>query len=311
MKKTVIVLSVLAISLLTMGPAYGCYVSGKVLCDVGDVGVIGPADIPLANVKVIVTGTDFYQETLTDSDGYYYITLLDTLLDYTIKIEGLPADAVLVLPASNPLPFSITAENLTAQIDWLVSSQTCRSGACWLTAGGVKFEPVLGIKAAEKGPKFSFGGNTFPGCSPTAGDGGQWNFVDHAMKLHFQGWSIDRVTCGNVIGIPEGSTSPRTPYNFIEFSGTGTMKGIAGNKVSYDPVYFFVRAEDRNEPGNEKALLPDGGELVDRLFLHVFSNLLDPNGSTLYLIDANNDPATVDPVTITGGNIQLHISSCP
>jgi hypothetical protein len=175
----------------------------------------------------------------------------------------------------------------------------------------VKFDSVLGIKAAQRGPRFSFGGNTFPGCSPTAGDGGQWNFVDHARKLHFQGWRVDQVVCGNVPGIPPGSTSPPTQFNYIEFSGVGTMNGIGGNKVSYDRVYFFVRAEDRNEPGNENALLPDGGDLIDRVFLRVYTNPLDPVGSIIYLLDVDGNAATVDPITITGGNIQIHISSCP
>ena len=52
------------------------------------------------------------------------------------------------------------------------------------------------------------------------------------------------------------------------------------------------------------------GAFIDRYFLHVFADLGDPVGSTLLLIDMDGDLSTVDPVLITGGNLQLHISSC-
>lgn len=304
MKKHLISLSAIVFLLLLIGPAYGWHLSGVVRCD--------GTDIKFSNVKVTVTGAGFLQETMTDSNGYYEIGLLDTPMIYTLQVgpEGLPGDAILVLPGSNPLSIATTPEIVNLVVNWDFASQTCREGACWLTAGGVKFDPVLRADAAEHGPKFSFGGNTFPGCSPTAGDGGQWNFVDHDLKLHFQGWSIDRVTCGNVIGIPAGSTSPRTPFNFIEFSGVGTMKGISGNKIDIDPVYFFVRAEDRNEPGNEKALLPGGGALIDRVFLNVCTD--QPASSNGQCANSIYSLGTYDsPLTITGGNIQIHISSCP
>jgi len=62
--------------------------------------------------------------------------------------------------------------------------------------------------------------------------------------------------------------------------------------------------EDRNEPGNEQS--NTSGEDVDRYFLRV----VDGDGNLVYLVDMDGDPATVDPVTITGGNFQLHNSSC-
>lgn len=188
-------------------------------------------------------------------------------------------------------------------------------GACWFTGGGAKFEPLDGMYMAQRnekggGPRDSFGGNVAPSCSLEPGDGGQWNHIAHSLKMHFQGWTVDEVTCGNV---PEeihepGSESPVTPYNYIEFKGTGTLKGIKGNKADYpDMVYFFARCEDRNEPGNETA---SGGEDVDRYFLHVFADPDNPVESTLLLIDVDGNPETVDPITITKGNFQLHISSC-
>ena len=86
-----------------------------------------------------------------------------------------------------------------------------------MTAGGVKFEPIILGDAAEisrgGGPKDSFGGNVNPSCSPEPGDGGQWNHVAHSLKLHFLGKTIRVVRCGNVVGIEPGSESPTTPFN--------------------------------------------------------------------------------------------------
>ena len=119
---------------------------------------------------------------------------------------------------------------------------------------------------------------------------------------------ITDVVCGNVDGIPPGSTSPVTPYNFIEYSGTGTLKGIKGNRVDYGEVHFWARVEDRNEPGSSD---PSAGEEIDRYFIHVFADPANPEATTLLLLDVDGDPATVDPITITGGNLQLHDNPCP
>jgi hypothetical protein len=149
----------------------------------------------------------------------------------------------------------------------------------------------------------SFGGNVNPGCNTDSGEGGQWNHVDHRNKLHFQGTAIQVVACGNVDGIPPGSSSSPTPFNFIEFAGTGTLKGITGNKVDFGTVCFSARAEDRNEPGSSGQR---DGALKDRYFLEA----TDCAGTTLLFLDANEDPAPADPVTITDGNLQIHVSSC-
>jgi len=165
-------------------------------------------------------------------------------------------------------------------------------GHCWLTGGGEFF--------TDKSVRwFSYGGNVNPGCSPTAGDGGNWNTVDHVNDLHFQGKHIEVIRCGNVEGIPPGSTSPVTPFNFIEFKGTGTLKGVKGNKTNYDLVYFWAHYEDRGEPGTN-----------DRIFLNVYTDPNDPAGSSKLVIDGDNNAATMDPVTVENGNLQLHDSGC-
>jgi hypothetical protein len=115
------------------------------------------------------------------------------------------------------------------------------------------------------------------------------------------------VICGNVPGIPEGSTSPATPYNYIEYEGIGWLKGIKGNKVDL-AVLFYARCEDRNEPGSKGAR---DGALIDRYYLRVYT--IDANGvATNHLLVSGNpaQPGDIVPVPITDGNFQLHISSC-
>ncbi len=310
MRKSLVLLFVAVLVLVGAAQALACRIQGRIGCDVNANGAPDAGDVPLVGVTVTVAfdnGTPV-GSVQTDSQGAYSITLPDVPGSYVATVgPGLPADASFISPTTNSVAFNITWDALIFTQNWFVGSATCRAGACWLTAGGVKFEPLAGQDLAERGPRHSFGGNVFPSCSSTPGEGGQWNHIAHDLKLHFQGWAIDQVVCGNVSGIPPGSTSPVTPYNYIEFQGTGTLKGIKGNPVSYDDVTFFVRAEDRNEPGNEKASQPGGGAYIDRYFLRVTG----PGGATLLLVDVDGDPATVDPVTITGGNLQLHISSCP
>jgi hypothetical protein len=103
---------------------------------------------------------------------------------------------------------------------------------------------------------------------------------------------MEVVNCGNVPG-HQGSSSPKTPFSFIEFQGVGTLSGIAGNKADYGAVHFFARAEDLGEPGKG----------VDRLYLRVF----DGSGNTLLLISAHpGNPLDVAPVVISTGNLQMH-----
>jgi hypothetical protein len=169
---------------------------------------------------------------------------------------------------------------------------------CWLTGGGQSYD--------ASGHLHSYGGVVNPGCSPTAAAGGNWNDVDLTSGAHFQGQSIVVDQCGNVTGIPPGSDSPKTPFNFIEFHGTGTYVAtrILGRPVA---VSFFGHYEDRREPGSLGQ--PDSVK-KDRYFLRVFTNPADPFGSTVLLVDGDKNSATVDPVAILHGNLQLHITGC-
>jgi hypothetical protein len=306
MKRSIIGSIISLCSLVLINNTNAWHLDGSVRC-------AGNGD-PFGGVKVQVSGTftdvlgtqhPFSDFATTEASGYYFLSLPEFPGTYSANLDPatLPGDAVITSPS--PVPFVFTTDDTTPSltIDWAVQSSVCGPQKCWFTGGGAKFNSLLGINVAQQGQKHSFGGNVYPGCNPDSGDGGSWNHIAHSLKLHFHGQTIRVVDCGNVTPPPPpGSTSPVTPFNFIEFEGTGTLKGIQGNKVDYGTVNFFVRAEDRNEPGSKEA---NGGAFIDRYFLRVW------NGSgTLLLVDLDGNPATVDPVTITDGNFQLHISSC-
>ncbi|MHC4549677.1 MAG: SdrD B-like domain-containing protein [Planctomycetota bacterium] len=291
--------------------AYAWYANGTIFCDTNGNGVIDFDDEPLAGVVVNVrnaAGT-FVDTDVTDEIGYFAINLLDTPDDYILYVDptSLPPNAIILEPENGVVYFSLDNQTTSITVDWLINCDGDAELACWLTGGGVKFSNITGTRVCEAGPRHNFGGNVFPSCDPDPGEGGQWNHVAHDERIHFQGTAVEGVRCGNVIGIEPGSESPVTPFNFIEFWGTGTCTGFRNNKTNYDTVYFFARCEDRNEPGSRGA---NDGKDIDRYFLHVFSDPADPVGSTLLLVDMDGDARTVDPITITGGNLQIHISSC-
>ena len=291
-------------------PAWAWHVEGCVYCDANGNGVIDSGDIALPNVGVTVTAADgTVRVGKTDANGCYWIDLSEDDATYVVTLDPntVPVGSDVLLPAGGSETFSLDSDSDWALVNWLLD---CDGGEpevhCWLTGGGVKFEQITNGTVAEHGPDNSMGGNIAPSCSLEPGDGGNWNHIAHGARLHFQGKVITKVRCGNVDGIPPGSTSPETGVNFLEAWGTGTLKGIKGNKVDF-VVYFFLRCEDRNEPGSHGA---KDGALVDRYFLNVYTDPLDPVTSSKLLIDIDQNAATVDPITITGGNLQIHASSC-
>jgi len=293
-------------------PALAWHLSGYVRCDGNKNGVLDGQDITLPGVTVNVrnlAGT-FQSSATTGQDGFYSADLVTAPDCYTATIDpaSIPADGSVLIPAGGVLSFCTTQDAARVTADWLIRSDSCAPGSCWMTGGGTKFDNVANIFVAEKGNKTTFGGNVHPGCSATAGSGGDWNNVDRQNKLHFHGTDIPTVVCGNVPGIPPGSTSPATPFNFIEYRGTGWVKGIQGNKADYPLVYFYARVEDRNEPGSNGA---KDGALVDRYFLRVYTSPANPIGSTIILVDEDGLNSTDnDPGLINSGNLQIHVSSC-
>jgi len=314
-KRIAIVMAMVCI--MAIGSSMAWNAKGYIYCDVNENGEIDDYDTALPGVTVFVNSMSpaFSGSATSEADGYFSIQILDTPAIYieTLDPSTLPADAVIVVPGGGEYAID-TSDGQSAWRKWLINSAVCRDGdepfgECWMTGGGVKFNPTAGMPLAENGPHHSMGGNVFPGCNgDTGAEGGHWNHVAHKLKLHFKANPIDGRECGNVDGIPPGSESPVTPFNFIRYWGTGTLKGIKGNKVDHGTVYFTAYVEDRNEPGNQQSN-SDGAD-VDRYFLHVFADAGDPSGTTLLLIDMDGDGATEDPVLITGGNLQLHDNPC-
>jgi hypothetical protein len=306
MRRVPMLLTPLALLALSATAALACHVGGYVLCDSNGQ--------PLSGIRIDVVatdGTDYARYAVTNEFGRYDIALLCEPHCYRLT-AATPSGETIVSPASGSFAFCADAINNYAieAPDWRLTSPSCPEvpeTACWLTAGGAKFCAITGTDLGDYTKIHNWGGNVYPGCSPYPSDGGNWNDIDNLQRLHFKGTHIQVVRCGNMDGIEPGSESPVTPVNFIEFQGSGTLKGIKGNKADFGTVYFWAHVEDRNEPGSSGQ--HDGAE-KDRYFLNVFTNPADPVGSSVMLVDVDHDPATVDPVTITDGNMQLHASSC-
>ena len=310
MRKILLGLLALSCCVTASGGTADNYIYGKVGCDIEKechYVYAGGIAFPGVTINVKDGGEQIIASGTTDSDGKYAI-LVDPSATYTVELDqnSLPAGASLLRPSSGSYVVDFQYDG--ARRDFIVDDASCGdTGACWMTAGGVKFEAIMGTDAAQHGsggPKDSFGGNVNPSCSSEPGDGGNWNHVSHSEKLHLKGTTIEVVRCGNVVGIEPGSESPVTPFNFIEFKGTGTLSGIKGNKAPTVDIEFFARVEDHNEPGNDNAA---DGEDVDTYFLHAWDAATN---ETLLVVDVDGDPGSVNPVTITGGNLQLHFSSC-
>jgi hypothetical protein len=306
-----IVRGLLSASLLMLAAsaAFAWHVEGRVFCD--------GTGTPIEGVDIHVTSDCGFEETgTTDQDGYYFVALPEKICCFRATVV-LGDGETAINPASGYYDFCTTESDFEFTRNFVISSKTCTAGRCWLTGGGAKFSSITGTnlgqasigngRGANKTKLFNWGGNINPGCSPTAGQGGQWNTIDDAQRLHFQGTAIRVVRCGNVDGIPPGSTSPVTPFNFIEWEGTGRVKGVQGNKADYPLVYFFGRCEDRNEPGSNGQR---DGAGKDRYFLNVFTDKNNPTGTSIMLVDIDGNPGTVDPLIITDGNMQIHVSSC-
>jgi hypothetical protein len=290
--------------LVCVGTANAWHLTGYVRCPDG-------TGFPGIVIDLVGTSCDgpYSRSATTYSDGFYEFRLPDCDGSFTATLDTstLPPGAFVTSPAGGSASFVTTVADDSEVIDWEIGGSPCPPGACWFTGGGAKVDPLLGVPAGHKGKWISFGGNVNPGCSPTAGDGGNWNHVDRLENLHFQGRAIRVLDCGNVTPPPPpGSTSPVTPFNFIEWTGTGRVKGIQGNKIDVD-VYFNARTEDRNEPGTKGA---NAGSGIDRYYLHVFIDPANPVGSTILLVNGDANPLNVIPVEIDDGNFQLHISSC-
>src|SRR4030095_4181670 len=205
--RTVVCLLVLALG--GSSAALAWHREGHIRCDGNKNGVLDGQDLGMEGVGVHIenVGGTFIADTTTAASGFYSSKLLAAPDNYVVTLDAatLPGDATFVIPASGQFLFATDATTFEIVLDWLISSATCQAGQCWLTGGGTKWDNITTSFLAEKGTKVTFGGNIHPGCSSTAGAGGDWNHVDRALKLHFHGTNIPTVTCGNIPGIPPGS----------------------------------------------------------------------------------------------------------
>jgi hypothetical protein len=238
-----------------------------------------PNDTTASGIQVSVAGVG----TAT-TDGLGIASIVVPILGdtYTVSVDPstLPAGATL-----SPLSQKIKVlDEAPPVIEFVLGGSFCvaqpPSGSCWLTGGGT-------IGKTKGQPDFSFGGVVYPGCSPNAADGGNWNVIDHATGLHFQGKSIIVDSCSGV-----STKSPRVNVNIIDFHGTGILSGIGGNPDATIQVSFVGRAVDNLEPG--------GGN--DLLFLSV------SDGTPTIVLQVGNSKD--DPAIISTGNLQIHTSSC-
>ncbi|PWU16718.1 MAG: hypothetical protein C5B50_13045 [Verrucomicrobia bacterium] len=305
MKRTVRLLISLALFLAATTSSNAWFKVTYVFCDANTNGIVDTGDVPVPSVLVVVTNMSgtFSNANWTTPEGYALVGLQENVPDtYVCFLHSatLPVGTTLVMPSFNV--FSITSANDVVTNAFLIENSACvgisppppppppATNMCWLTGGGT-------IGDVQRPPEHSFGGVVYPGCSPVAAGGGNWNDVDHRTRLHFKGLTIQVVDCGNLPGYPPGSSSPKTPFNFIDFKGEGTLKGVGGNTADYGMVTFYARCVDLGEPGKG----------VDQYYLRV----MDANGNIQMLISSDPaNPLSIAPVVIRSGNLQLHISGC-
>jgi hypothetical protein len=266
MKSKMMMSGLLAVALSGL-TASACLVQVRVAC---------PNDTTASGIVVCIAGVGC---ATTDNLGIANI-LVPTFDTYTVCIDPstLPAGAKLA-----PLCQKIKVVDLAPPVlTFTMTGSFCTPpvpGPCWLTGGGT-------IGKVQGQPAYSFGGVVYPGCSPFAADGGNWNVVDHASGLHFQGKSIIVDSCS---GVP--TSSPKVTVNIIDFHGTGIIGGIGGNEDNTVAVSFVGRAIDNH----------DGGAGADQLFLTVTDGV-----NTLLQVGTS----AANPATISTGNLQIHQSSC-
>ena len=268
MRLKTFVLGALAVALSSL-TASACLVQVRVAC---------PGDRAASGIKVCIGGS-VTGCALTDSLGIAVLQV-PFVGSWTVCVDEttLPAGAKL---NPNCVKINVLTEDTTF-VEMDLSGDFCSlpppPGPCWMTGGG-----TLG---KGKTPDFSFGGVVYPGCSPKAAEGGNWNVIDHNNGLHFQGQAI---VVDNCSGDPTGS--PKVDVRIIDYHGDGILSGIGGNPAETIPVTFVARAIDNH----------DGGSGADQLYLQVLS------GATTVLQIGTSAAA---PATISTGNIQIHQSSC-
>lgn len=276
MKSKLIIAGVLAAALSGM-VANACNVQVTVAC---------PGAGSASGIKVCLSNPAGKFPTVcqtTDSTGFVNFDNVSSSNDYIVCVDPttLPKNATLGTVCQS---FSIPAYGvLTVNLQFDLGGSFCNGkpqGLCWMTGGGE-------IRDGNGAPIFSYGGVVYPGCSPKAADGGNWNTDDHNTGIHFQGKHVVVDSCSGV-----GTRSPKTvDVNIIDFHGDGIVSGIAGNPTGRINVTFTGRVVDNH----------DGGAGADLLYLQV------TDGTTIWLQIGDS---AASPQVVSTGNLQIHISSC-
>jgi hypothetical protein len=233
-----------------------------------------------AGIHVCATlSTDKSVQVCGDTDGNGFVALIPPLTGtYHVCVDTgtLPAGATLSEPCQD-----VDFEGDIA-VEFDLSGTFCGGGgvpsACWETGGGTL------LKAKGK-PLWTFGGVIYPGCSPTAADGGNLNIVNHVTGLHFKGTDFVVDDCR---GVPTGS--PKVTVNIIDWHGIGYVSGDDQSKKT--PVTFVGTFRDAKESGAN----------ADGLYIKV----VDLGGHLVFQIGGGPD----DLELLTTGNVQIHQSSC-
>jgi len=252
--------------------ADACILTVRVAC---------PNDTSAAGISVCASSPNGDYCGITDNLGIVEIQLpgFDT---YTVCVDTktLPAGATLSPTCQKIKVISDAPPVMGFELGGSFCSTPPPPGPCWLTGGGT-------VDKTKGTPNYTFGGVVYPGCSPKAADGGNWNVVDHFTGLHFQGQHIIVDSCS---GVP--TSSPKVTVNVIDFHGEGIITANGGDGSSKIPVTFVGRAIDNKE----------GGAGADQLYIKVL------NGGGTAVLQIGTSAAS--PATISTGNLQIHQTSC-
>jgi len=252
--------------------ADACILTVRVAC---------PSDTSAAGISVCASSPNGDYCGITDNLGIVEIQLpgFDT---YTVCVDKatLPAGSTLSPTCQKIKVISDAPPVMEFELGGTFCSTPPPPGPCWLTGGGT-------VDKTKGTPNYTFGGVVYPGCSPKAADGGNWNVVDHFTGLHFQGQHIIVDSCSG-----DPTSSPRVTVNIIDFHGEGIITANGGDGSYKIPVTFVGRAIDNKE----------GGAGADKLFIKVL------NGGGTAVLQIGTSAA--DPAIISTGNLQIHQTSC-
>lgn len=240
----------------------------------------------MQGVRVVATNTtgSYSNAAYTEADGSYSIPL--DLPEYYVQFLDpvtVPTNATPIYPPTGIWVFTLNPDQDVVVSDYLISSPACVSSA---TAEAFWLRGNASIRTGKGRSDHSVSGSVQPDCQPASGPGGTWNDTAHLLKLTFRGTVSQTVRAG----IAADSSS------YLEFQGTGTLKGLAGNKVSYPEVSFFCHLEDRTYVSQP-----------DLYYLRVFNSA----GATLMLVSGDPaNPLNVAPIPITSGDLRISVGTC-